>query len=124
MQSCIVQLARKTLDLGLALTKVDMKKSMVFLYWRALDPSRSAMSVTTEKNILAQKNADGIRAMMKSRLLSQGQQALPSTLWWSQTAPPDNTSEFPGVLLNTADQATFTEIVEFAQCWVLFEVVE
>ncbi len=82
----MMQLARKTLDLQLALTKVDMKKRMVFLYWRA------AMSVTTEKNILAQKNADGIRALMKSRLLPQDQQALPSTLWWSQTAPPDNTS--------------------------------
>ena len=124
MESFMVQLARKALDLGVAWTKVDMKKRMVFLYWQALDPSKSAMSVTSEKNVLAQKNADGIRAMIKSRLLSQDEHALPSTLWWSQTAPPDSTTEFPGRLLNNADQATFTEIVEYAQCWVLSELVE
>ena len=117
-----MQLARKTLHLSLALAKAGMQNRMVFLYWRAVDPSRSGMSVTTLKNILAQKNADGIRALIKSRLLPQDQQALPSTLWWSQTAPPDNTSEYPGLLLNNADQARFTELVEFAPCWVLSEV--
>ncbi len=84
----MVQSARKTFDFGLALAKVDLRGRMVVLYWRALDPSKSAMSVTTETNILAQKNADGIRTLIKSRLLTQDQQDLPSTLWWSQTSPP------------------------------------
>ena len=116
-----MQLAQKTLNLGLALFQVGTKNRMIFLYWRALDPSKSGMSVTTKKNILAQKNADGIRALIKSRLLLQDQQALPSTLWWSQTAPLDSTCEYAGVLLNNADQETFTEVVEFAPCWVLSE---
>ena len=97
---------------------------MVLLYWISLDSSESVKSVTSEENILAQKNADGIRALMKSRLLSQGQQDLPCTLWWSQTAIPDVTTRYPGVLLNNADQLTFTETVEFAQCWVLTEDLE
>ena len=67
-----------------------LSDAAVILYWHPAEPTSAiAFITTTRKEILAQEKADEIDVLIKSKLLTQDEQALKSTLWWSLTVPPD-----------------------------------
>lgn len=66
-------------------------------------------------------DAEGIESLMKSKLLTEEEKVLPSSLWWSLTVPPDFDGRVRGRLLTNADEATFRDVVAQAACWVLSE---
>ena len=111
---------QKALDFRAALSKLS--DDTVILYWHPAKPSSAIAFITaTRKEILAQKKANAIDALIKSKLLTQDEQALQSFLWWSLTVPPDFDSRIRGRLPDSADQATFKSVVGQAACWVLSE---
>lgn len=117
----MLQLGQKALDFRAALSKLS--DDTVILYWHPAEPSSAIAFITaTRKEILAQKRADAIDALIKSKLLTKDEQALQSYLWWSLTVPPDFDSRIRGRLPDSADQATFKSVGGQAACWVLSEI--
>lgn len=66
-------------------------------------------------------NAEGIESLIKSKLLTDEEKLVPSTLWWNLTVPPDFDGGARGRLPFSADEATFRDVVAQAACWVLSE---
>lgn len=108
-------------DFQAALCKLE--DTPLFLCWHPVSGTILFVCVFL-REIVAQKNADGIHAMIISKLLTQDQQALCSTLWCSETSPPDLTGPCCGRLPLNTDQATSRQVVGHAACWVLSEVAQ
>ena len=95
----------------------------MILYWQPVEPSSAIPFITTSrKEILPQKNAEGIESLIKSKLLTEDEKVLSNTLWWCPTVSPDFESRMRGRSPNSADEATFKSVVAQAACWVLSEL--